>query len=32
MSLLNVPAGKDLPSDFNVIIEIRLTGSRQNTS
>ena len=26
MSLLNVPAGKDLPSDFNVIIEIPANG------
>jgi len=26
MSLLNVPAGKDLPNDFNVIIEIPANG------
>ena len=26
MSLLSIPAGKDLPNDFNVIIEISANG------
>src|SRR3954465_12833653 len=27
MSLNNVPAGKDLPNDFNVVIEISMNGA-----
>ena len=31
MSLNKVPSGKDLPNDFNVIIEIPMHGEPVNT-
>lgn len=31
MSLLNVPAGKDLPEDIYVVIEIPANADRLNT-